>query len=315
MPNTTYSTGAIVFYSASRVVQADPLDVRILASSLGIPEKYVPDYAGDRETITRAKTACAAQLRSQGWMIDPIIQRKSEVAYGLVRATKNEDTLNLNYEHEATLAWKADAPDNFTCMSRAYSDAEAVGMSVIQEWRNRRGKIVAADWTQSICNFLTEECAAANVRDDGRVYWVPPMCLPFARAYSQVLDSVSIRLFVCEIEPERTKDMADIAEENIMQEVQRLSDEVSTFDGTQNAATYAARIDLIDSIERRAIAYRSALNVNTETCDRILDTLRTQLESLHAERTQKSVPRSTSTTTKPQAPQAACVIYDDEEGF
>ena len=260
-----FSNGAIVFWtSASKVIPADPQEMQTQAVSFGLDPALVPEYAGDRRTVGRAKSACDSALKRQGWIIGNIRASAMEVVYGLMRETKDQDRKELKHDFECALTWRLEAPEHIENDAAPMSEALKQALTIEAEYQSRRGRIVAADWAESITSYLIGDCQGSALREDGRVYWVPPQKMAALDNFKRLLSLAGISLVTCEIEAHAVNVVKQQAEMSLEDELEALHAEANSFDGTQKPSTYAARLEAYNALKARAIAYRDALGVSVQ---------------------------------------------------
>jgi len=246
-----------------------------------------PSYPGDRIAISRAVTQTSKGLHREGFLLRPIKRSSSEVIFGIVKEEKDEKGRRLSLDHEATVTWRAE-----TDPSHIEGD-HPVARRVADKYRQLRGKVVAEDWSASITAYL-EQHDAARVRSDGRIFWIPPQRIEEVRSLSMFLQEVGIDVVMCELEPEVASMVQDVASESIEEQLEKLSVEAESFDGTQRPSTYVRRLEEYQRLKNRATLYRDALGVGVEKAEQILEGLERQVTDMLELRKQTVIPRGGS---------------------
>jgi hypothetical protein len=271
---TKWSNGAFVFVRAQGIKPYDPQDVRDMATALDIDEAIVPDYAGDRATVARAINGCNSGLSRSGWLVRSIKRSHTHVLYGIVREDKNQAEETLAHNFESTLEWKKEPTGD------SIEGEHFVAKKIDAEYQRLRGKIIPADWTKSLTEYLTNDCSATAMRDDGRVYWVPPQTLDKVRALGEFLKGIGIYVVCCEIESESVEVVKEAAQESLTDKLESLQAEVDAFDGKQKPSTYSKRIEEAQRLKKQAVLYNAALGVAVDKTVGILDALEQHTEKL-----------------------------------
>jgi len=288
MTNTKWSTGAFVFTRARGLVPRDPETLQPLASQHSLPSIIVPNYAGDRAAFGRAVAQTSSGLHREGFLLRPIRRTSSEVIYGIVREQKDESGKSLDHQQEGTVSWAAE-PDPSLVQA-----THPIARRVADSYKNLRGKVVAEDWSSTITSYL-ESLDAARVRGDGRVYWVPPQRVDQVKQLGAFLSEVGIDLILCELEPEVRNVVEQVASESIDDQLSRLQEEVSAFDGTQKPSTYQRRLDEYQCLRQRATLYKDALGVGMERAGLVLDELEQKVQAMLDIRRQTVIHRDGTT--------------------
>lgn len=270
---TRYTNGAFVFARARSLQPHDPIALRILAEQHGIDPALVPDYAGDRATVTRAIQRVSVGLIRQHVLLRPIKRTPTEVVYGIVRERANESEERLDHTFDSTVRW--DAEPNPGLVGGTHPIAERVR----REYATLRDRVVADDWAPAITAALMKLGAAA-VRDDGRVYWCPPQKLAEVRKLAGYLREVGIDIVVCDVEAEARTVVQDVAQVSLDEELERLAAEVDAFDGKQRPGTYELRLEQFQQLRQRANLYRDALGVGVERTQAVLNALEAKVERM-----------------------------------
>jgi hypothetical protein len=268
-----FNNGAFVFTRARGLTPRDPSGLKALAEHYGIDPQLVPDYAGDRTAITRAIQRTAVGLSRHGILLRPIRRNNSEVVFGIVNEKANEAEERLDHQFAATVGWSAEPHPETVRGDHPVADR------VRATYDELRGMVVADDWAPSITAALVQLGAAA-VRDDGRVYWLPPQQLDAVRKLGAFLHEVGIDLVMCEIEAEARAVVTEVAQSSLVDELDRLQAEAAAFDGTQRPSTYEGRLDEYQRLQQRAVLYRDALGIGVEQAEAVLNSLRSKVEQM-----------------------------------
>lgn len=296
MSENKFMNGAFVFTRTKGLEPRNPEKLQPIAVQQGIDPKVIPEYVGDRTTLSRAIMATSKGLAKEGFLLRPIKRTSSEVVYGIVKEEKDEETRRVDHEFEATVSWTVE-PDPSTIVGD-----HVVAQRVNSAFQQLRGKIVADDWSSSITTYL-EGHDAARVRGDGRVYWVPPQRLKEIKQLGMFLQDVGIDLLLCEIEPEVKTVVQDVAQVSIEEELDRLQAEAEGFDGKQKPSTYARRLEEYQRLRQRAVLYRDALGVGSDRAQKVLDGLEQRVSSMLTLRKQTVVHRDGTTITNEEEPE------------
>ena len=273
MTNRKFAAGAFVFTRPRGLQPRDPQTVEPVAQRHGFDPSIIPEYAGDRAAIGRAIQTTSSGLYREGFLLRPIKRTSAEVTYGIVRERKDEFTEKLDHEHQATVSWKAE-PD-----SSIVEGDHPIARRINSTYQNLRCKIVAEDWSGAITTYL-ESHDAARVRDDGRIYWVPPQRVDDVKRFGNLLSEVGIDLILCEMEPEVKTVVQDVVHTSFEDQLEKLQAEVEQFDGTQKPSTYARRLDEYQKLRERAILYHDALGVGIEQTENILSELEQKVSTM-----------------------------------
>ena len=268
-----FTNGAFVFTRARGLTPRDPSGLKALAEHYGIDPKLVPDYAGDRTAVSRAIQRTAVGLSRHGILLRPIRRTNVDVVFGVVNEKADEAKERLDHQFIATVGWSAEPRPE---MIRG---DDPVADRVRSTYNELRGMVVADDWAPSITAALLKLGAAA-VRDDGRVYWVPPQQLDVVRKLGAYLHEVGIDLVLCEIEAESRTVVTEIAQSSLVDELDRLVAEADAFDGKQNPGTYEGRLHEYQQLRQRATLYRDALGIGVEQAQQVLAALETKVSAM-----------------------------------
>jgi len=251
----------------------DPHSIGVLAARHHLPESIVPQYAGDRAQVSRAITQAKSGLARQGYALTALMTKDHDVRYRINLIARENEHADMPYE--AQLSW-SDEHGNGQTTKGTHQVVQAVDAM----YQSIRGKICPADWTATLTAYLLGECYAQPMREDGRIYYLPPQSLPKLAPLTAFLAAVGISLVVCEIEAEAVPVVQQAASEGLAEQLQALQDEVAAFNGKQKPSNYRARIEEITTLRGRALAYRDALGIGVEQAESILDTLESQVQAL-----------------------------------
>lgn len=263
---TTYKDGAFLVWNSRLTSPAmDPDDVRDMALAAGLPESIVPEYAGDRAIISRILDGNASKLKRKGWALTSLKRSGKYVLVSIHRVNKDVEKQEAKLPQVGTLEWTAEPPD---ATSGIVSDHE-VGQYLDGEYRKLRGKITGSDWTSSLVRYLVDECYAMSWREDGRVYWVPPIGLPKVRELQTWLKSVGVSLAVAEIDSQVRDSVVEVVESSLVDQLDGLAAEVESFNGRQKPSTYTDRLEQFHTLRKRAIVHCETLGIAKETAEAI----------------------------------------------
>lgn len=275
MTTQKFSNGCFCFYRNSACQPMTPHAIEMLVQKHHLPSTMVPEYAGDRTIVARSIAHVQPKASREHWLLRPIRQTSTEIVYGIVHEEKNTAHETLAYQDEARLRWTSDNGNGI-----AVSGAHSVAMMVDAQYQAWRGLIMAQDWALAMTNYLTQTCQGQAMRDDGRIYWIPPQTLQYVHALSAFLADVGIHLVVCEVESEHTPIVQQAASEGIAEQLATLEQEVNAFDGKQKPSTYKSRIQEYETLRKRAMTYRDALGIGVDHAQAMLDTLEQKVQDL-----------------------------------
>ncbi len=245
-----------------------PSDITALATHHGIRTTIVPQYSGDRQTVSRAISQVSAQVSRSGWLLDNIKRSQHEVVQAIVKKDKNQAQEHIDYDQEAKLTW-TDEHGN----GAQVHGSHLIAVQVNEAYQELRGKIVAADWTESLTTYLVGDCVAQAIRDDGRVYWVAPAHLASVRQLQPFLEAVGISLVLCEVEAESKSVVQAAAQEGLADQLATLQAEIDAFDGQQKPSTYRLRVEALQALRKRATVYAGTLGIATDHVQASIDQL------------------------------------------
>lgn len=291
MSNQNFSNGAFCFITARGLLPADPEAIKAKARELGLEDSLVPEYAGDRTTVSRviSKVAPLAS-RVHHYLLRPISAPKcrTEAVYGIVHESKNAAAKSLAHHFEATVEWK----EGDDSMKGDHPIARLCDV----EYRALKGKIVSDDWTGTVTSYISGACYGTAMRDDGRVYWIPPQMVAKVETLKSLLAAVGIYVVLCEINsgdsmgiPQAAVKQA--AELSLSEQLEALRAEADAFDGKQNEKTYADRLEQYADMKRRATFYAEALGLAVDDAKAILTTLERKVDVLLDVRSRTTIKR------------------------
>ncbi len=288
---TKFSTGAFAFTITPGLRPQNPESLVAIAERHGYPTSIIPEYAGDRAAVGRAIQKTSAGLYKEGFLLRPIKRNAEEVVYGIVSETKDEQSEKVDHEHLATVTWKSE-PD-----AGAIQGDHPIAQRIAGTYQNLRGMIVSEDWSSTIVQFL-ETNHAAKVREDGRVYFVPPQKLETVKKFSEFLAEVGIDLVLAEIEPEVATVVKGVANDSIAEQLERLQAEVEQFDGKQKPSTYARRLEEYKRLRERATLYQEALGVGVGKTRSVLAELEQKVQAMFELRKNTTISRNGTVVSK-----------------
>jgi hypothetical protein len=296
-----FKDGAFCFYRvSSSCTPMLPSAIEQLAAQHGMPEKIVPQYAGDRNQVARAISQVSSHLSRQGWLLRPIKQARHEVVYGIVKEQKDQHRERLEHDFEDTLRW-SDEGGNGTYVEGTH----ALAIEVDTAYQALRDRVCPGDWTETLCTYLTQDCNATPMRQDGRIFYLPPQALDQVRQLTAFLAAVGISLVCCEIEAEAVPVVQQAASESLAEQLERLQEEVAGFNGEQKPNTYRLRLDEYARLRERATMYRESLGIGVTQAQTILDELEEKVRDMLTVRQATVIPRNGSLAGSVSAPTAS----------
>jgi hypothetical protein len=306
-----FSNGSFVFYRTRSSLQPMlPTQIEGIALQYGIPETIVPAYAGDRATIARAISQVTSKVSKQGWVLTRITTEGKRVVYGISQKDVDQERETVDFTYEANVLWDL-AQDQG---DKVHGDHD-VAMQVNLAYQDLRGKIVASDWTESLTSYLTGTCQATPMREDGRVYWVPPTTQDKLNILAKFLAEVGIDVCICEIEPENRVVVQAAVQDNMASQIQALQDEVAEFDGTQRQRTYRERLTQYQGLRKRAIMYRDVLGIGVRDLEDALSELERKVADLMQVRQGTTIHPDGSTTVVDMSLETASFGEAEEAAF
>ena len=252
-----------------------PGEIERLVAQHSLPSSIVPQYAGDRQQVSRAIIAVSSKRSKQGWLLRPIKQGRHDVLYGIIRETKHTESEYLDHIQEERIRWSDEGGNG-----QYVEGKHQIACEVNTAYQALRGRICPGDWTDTLANYLVAECQGFAFREDGRVYWCPESALPSLTPLSAFLEQVGISLAVCEVEAEARTVVQQAAQESLADKLQMLQDDVAAFDGKQKPSNYKRRIEEIVNLRKRATVYHEALQVGVDQAQAILTQLEDQVQTL-----------------------------------
>lgn len=196
----TFRDGAFVVWNTRLHSPAmDPQDVRDMALAAGLPEEIVPDYAGDRAIISRVIDGNASKYKRKGWVLSALKRSGTKVLLTIHAANKDIEARETDLPQVGTLEWTAEPKeDQTTSHYNGIVSGHEVGRELDVTYQTLKGKITGTDWTSTLVSYLSNECYAQAWREDGRVYWVPPIGLSKVKELQSWLKSVGVSLAIAE---------------------------------------------------------------------------------------------------------------------
>ena len=271
-----YSNGAFVFYRAGAQCRPMlPSEIERLATQHHLPASLVPQYAGDRQQVSRAISATTSKAQKSGWQLTSIKTGRHEVVYGISLIERDQALERVDFTFDARLRWEDEGGNG-----QYIKGAHQIAQDVDAAFQAIRGRICPGDWTDALTTYLVSECQAFAFREDGRVYWCPASHMGQLVPLSAFLSQVGISLVVCEVETKTRALLRQAAQESLADKLQALQDEVAAFDGKQKPSNYKKRIEEIVALRKRATVYHEALQVGVDQAQAILVQLEAQVQEL-----------------------------------
>jgi adenylate kinase family enzyme len=298
-----YTNGALAFYRATSKGAHDPQTITALALQHGVPASIIPPYAGDRQQVSRAITATGSKVSRQGWLLRPIKQSRAEVCYAIVREDKDQAAERLHHTQESTAEWTCEHGNG-----AHVTGSHAIAQQIDTEYQAIRGKILSGDWTGTLTDYLINTCQATAMREDGRIYWIPPQCVAQAHILRAFLAEVGIALVLCEIEAESRETVVQAVHESLAEQLQSLEDQAATFSGDEKPSNYKRRLEEYAALRKRATTYRDALGIGIEQASRVLDRLEEEVGMMLDIRQQTVVHRDGTASAVAVAPARAQAV-------
>jgi hypothetical protein len=253
-----------------------PHAIETLVNKHNLPSSLIPEYAGDRAIVARAISAVQPKATREHYLLRPIVANKStEIVYGIVHEQKNQAQETLSHSFDSRLRWISENGNGVHV-----EGDHPVAKQVDAQYQAWRGSIMHQDWALAITNYLVNTCHGQAMRDDGRVYWIPPQNLRDLHALNAFLAEIGIALVVCEVEAESTSVVQQAASEGLADKLYELEREVDAFDGKQKPSTYKTRLQEYQDLRKRALTYRDALGIGVEKAQSMLDTLERKVSDL-----------------------------------
>jgi hypothetical protein len=286
-----FRNGAFVFWNNRLHSPAmDPADVVLMAEAAGLPASIVPEYAGDRQVLSRVIDGNASKLKRKGWVLSAIKRANNYLCMTIHQTNKDVDAKVTDLPQVGTIEWWAEQPDPD---NKVHSD-HTVGALLDQEYQQLKGKIVGQDWTSTLVNYLVDECFAVGYRQDGRVYWVPPVGLQKVKELQSWIKSVGVNIAIAEIDAEVQDSVQEVVRESLFDQLENLKSEIENFNGRQKPSTYSDRIDQLHTLRKRAIVFTETLaDLKDESAELLanIDSMDSHVENMLEERKQIRVKR------------------------
>jgi hypothetical protein len=320
-----FQNGAFVFYRTSSACQPmNTHSIEMLVNKHNLPSSLIPEYAGDRAIVARAISAVQPKATREHYLLRPIVANKStEIVYGIVYEQKNQAQETLSHSFDSRLRWTSENGNGVHV-----EGDHPVAKQVDAQYQAWRGLIMHQDWSLTITNYLVNTCHGQAMRDDGRVYWIPPQNLQDLYALNAFLAEIGIALVVCEVEAESTSVVQQAASEGLADKLAELEREVDAFDGKQKPSTYKTRLQEYQDLRKRALTYRDALGIGVEQAQAMLDTLERKVSDLltlretvvvHRDGSQghkgEKAPRKPKVSTSPIAQEQPWTAQDDKDYY
>src|SRR6185503_10701659 len=234
MERQRFADGAITFWRARGIETRTPEELESISARHGIKQELLPQYTGDRVSITRAIDGTRAGLAREGLLLRPIRRTATEVLFGIVRERTSEAIERVDHDLEGVVGWSLEPDPAFV------RGDHPVAHRVAEAYRELRGKVAAEDWSRSITTHL-ESLAATRLR--AGLHWVPPTQVETLTQLGSLLGEVGIDLVVCEVDAEARVVVQRAAQDSLDEQLRRLEEEVAAFDATQRPTTYARRLE------------------------------------------------------------------------
>ena len=194
-----------------------PEAIATVAEKQGITPTIVPTYAGDRAAVMRAISIERTRIARQGWLLRGITQTHTRLVYGIVKETVEQDIKKVTLDHLDCLEW-----DKEVSNGSYIAGTHAFAQDTDQFYQDLRGKIVGADWTDTLTAYLTNTCYAQPMREDGRVYWVPPQAVDLIDKLQTFLDVIGIAVVACRVETNQRTVIQQAATETLAEQLAHL---------------------------------------------------------------------------------------------
>jgi hypothetical protein len=271
---TKYKDGAFCFFRNNNVAELDAETIRQLAIQHNIDEVIIPEYAGDRMALSRAIQQSHYSVSKTGYRLEPIIRGKGgKAVWGVIELNKDVSTESLNPNFASKVIWNGDSPDHVT------GDHSVVNI-IDEEYQYYRNKICGTDWVTTIVDYLQSKCNASPMRDDGRVYWIPPQKLDEVKKLKSFLSLIGISVVLCEIEAENREVVKEAAGDSLANKLADLKIEAENFSGGEKPSTYIKRLEEYQRLRGKALTYKAALGIATDTIEETLKTLEVNVNKL-----------------------------------
>ena len=284
-----YSNGAFAFYRVgSQYIPMDPDSIEALGIQYGV--KTLPTYAGDRAMLGKAISYVQTKVRKMDFRLESIKSGQKEIVYAIVEVDTNVSTETVDLTQCDLFRWEEGQPQ--------VEGTHLIAQMVNLQFDQVRGLIHASDWTEALTTNLEHMCFAAKMREDGRIYYVPPGGLEAARTLQQFCQSAHINLVLCEIESEQVEVIAEAVQETMAEQLQQLQEAAEQFDGTQKPSTYSNRLEEYAALKTKAELYQASLHIGIEQITKALETLETKAAGYLDSRQGVTIHRDGSTSRK-----------------
>ena len=101
-----YENGAFCFWRTTPTMQPmTPAEIERLAAQHNLPASIVPQYAGDRQQISRAIGAVSSKASKGGWQLTSIKTGRHEVVYGISAIEKDQAQERVDFTFDDRLRW------------------------------------------------------------------------------------------------------------------------------------------------------------------------------------------------------------------
>lgn len=267
--NGRFADGAFVIWNARLNSQAlDPQDVMDMALAAGLPESIVPEYAGDRQIVSRVVNRHMSKLRRNGIILNKSKRTKSHLLMTIHEVAKKGER-ETELPQTGTVEWHREDPDNEIKSPEGHATAEYLN----HHYQEAKGKISGTDWSSTLVAYLVDECYATAWRDDGRVYWVPPTGLDKVRELQDWLSAVGVSLAVAEIDSNVRESVVEVIQASLVDQLDELQTEVNTFNGLQKPSTYSDRLEQYHNLRKRIVVHTETLGIAATTANDLLSQL------------------------------------------
>lgn len=303
-----YSDGAFVVWNARLKSEAlDPEDVRSMALAAGLPESIVPEYAGDRQIVSRVLNGHSAKLKKLGYVLSPLKRTKSHVLMSIHETSRDIEARETELPQTATLEW---TPETGGIISPEGHD---VAVYLDGKYQELLGKITGTDWSSTLTDYLVVECYAQAWRDDGRVYWIPPIALNKVRELQDWLGALGVSLAIAEIDGAVRDSVVEVVETSLVDQLDELQNEVDNFNGLQKPSMYVDRIEQYHDLRKRVIVHTETLGIAKATAGAMLDKLEAMSDQVEEHLEYRQTIRVKRDGTVEDLPQATQQVESTEE--
>ena len=298
--STKYQNGAFCFTRISnQYTPLTPADIARLAGKHGIDPSICPQYAGDRQQVSRAITHAKAGLKREGWLLTDIKTTQHEVLYGISSIEKDQALERVDHSFVDRVRW-TDEGGNGAHIHGSHHAAQQADTA----YQALRGRICAGDWTSTLTDYLLRTCYAQPMRESGVIYWVPPPNVSQLHTLTAFLKDVGISLIICEIEADTMPVIQQAAQEGLADQLAELEAKVAAFSGEEKPSNYKHRLEEFQALRARCLVYRASLGIGVEQAQAMLDSLEAQVSRLLDIRENIVVHRSGKSSAKGEQPGA-----------